>query len=270
MHKGAKKYLRVGITSSLLALALLVAIPSLSRSAEPMVKARAEELMAQGNKYYQDKEYEKAVDTYREIIDAGFEGTSLYYNLGDAYYREGKLGYAILYYEKALRLSPGNSDVLYNLKIANARTIDKIEALPRFFLFQWWESLLAFFTVAGWTFISYTFYFLVLLSIVMYFFAKRPGIQRTAVYSGFACMVMLIITVSLLAVKLNREANVKSAVVIERTATVKLSPDPSSNDAFVIHEGLKVRELSTVGNWIEIRLQDGKEGWIEKNDIATI
>lgn len=235
-----------------------------------MDKNSAEKIMAQGNKFYQGKEYEKAVAAYQEVIKGGYEGTSLYYNLGDAYYREGKLGFAILYYEKALRLSPGNSDVLYNLKIANARTIDKIESLPQFFLFQWWEALLALLPVIGWMYISYFFYILVLISVFLYFFTKRPGLQRTAVYSGFVSVVLLVLTASLLGVKLNREANVKSAIVIEPTATVKLSPDPTSNDAFIIHEGLKVRELSTVGDWIEIRLEDGKEGWIEKSDIATI
>ena len=270
MRKNSLKYISVLIAGISFAAALTIVTPAVSTAAEAMDKSRAEELMAQGNKYYQDKEYEKAVEAYQEIISSGFEGTSLYYNLGDAYYRQGQLGYAILYYEKALRLSPGNSDVMYNLKIANARTVDKIEALPQFFLFQWWESLLAVFTVTGWAYISYFFYALILLSVGLYFFAKRPGLQRTAVYSGFVSVIFLIVAVSLLAVKLNRNANVKSAIVVAQAATVKLSPDPTSNDAFIIHEGLKVRELNDVGDWIEIRLEDGKEGWIEKGEIATI
>lgn len=270
MAEKTNKYLTLLFAGVTFAASMLFAAPKISAAPQTMDKAGAQELMAQGNKYYQDREYEKAVDAYQEIINAGFESTSLYYNIGDAYYREGKLGYAILYYEKALRLSPGNSDVVYNLKIANARTVDKIESLPQFFLFEWWEALLAIFPVVGWTFVSYVFYILVLLSIALYFFSKSPGIQRTAVYGGFASIVFLILTVSLLSVKLNREASIKSAIVVEPTATVKLSPDPTSNDAFIIHEGLKVRELTTVGDWIEIRLRDGKEGWIEKNNIATI
>ncbi len=264
------KSLRIGMTGALIASAILLSIPGISDASGAISKSQAEELMAQGNKYYQDKQYDNAVDTYQKIISAGFEGTSLYYNLGDAYYREGKLGLAILYFEKAHRLSPGNSDVIYNLKIANARTIDKIDALPKFFLFQWWESLLAVFSVTGWAYTAYAFYFLLLLSIGLYFFAKRPGIQRSAIYSGFVTVLLLIATVSLLAVKLNRDINVKSAIVIQPTATVKLSPDPTSNDAFIIHEGLKVRELNSIGDWVDIRLQDGKEGWIQRSDIATI
>ncbi len=253
-----------------MAAALSLLLPGFLKASQLMTKPEAKNMMAMGNKYYQDKQYEKAADAYQEIISSGFEGTSLYYNLGDAYYREGKLGLAILYYQKALRLSPGNGDVIHNLKIANARTVDKIEALPQFFLFEWWESILAALSVTGWTFTVYLFYAIVLLSIGLYFFAKRGGLQRFAVYSGFVSIVLLIVTSSLLAVKLNRDMNVKSAIVIAPTATVKLSPDQSSNDAFIIHEGLKVRELNSVGDWIDIRLEDGKEGWIQKNDIATI
>ena len=231
---------------------------------------QAGELMKRGNELYQQKQYEKAVDTYQDIINMGYEGTSLYYNLGNSYYREGKIGLAILYYEKALRLSPGDADVQHNLLIANTKTIDKIETIPPFFLFQWWESLLALFSVNGWTYIAYVFYILLLASIGIYFFAKRNKLQRYAFFGGLLSLLLMIITLSLFIINLNRELNVKKAIVIDPSVTVKLSPDPSSNDAFIVHEGLKIREEDHVDNWIKIRLADGKEGWLPKNTIATI
>ncbi len=230
----------------------------------------AESLMSRGNGYYQDKQYDKAIDDYQRVIHLGYEGTSLYYNLGNAYYREGKIGLAILYYEKAHRLSPGDDDVNHNLAIANTKTVDKIDTLPQFFLFQWWESMLALFTLTGWTTLAYFFYLLLLASIGLYFFAKRPAMQRYTFFSGLISVVLLIITSVFLLVNLNRRLNQKNAVVIQPAATVKLAPDPSSNDAFIIHEGLKVRELDQVDNWVKIRLQDGKEGWIQNNEIGTI
>ncbi len=232
--------------------------------------SQVEDLMKQGNEFYQNKQYDKAADTYQKIINMGYEGTSLYYNLGNAYYREGKLGYAILNYEKALKLSPGDDDIIHNLTIANTKTVDKIDTLPKFFLFQWWESLLTLFSLTGWTYTAYLFYILLLASIGLYFFAKKPGIQRYSFFSGLISALLLIITAALLLINLNRELNIKNAVVVSPIAAVKLSPDPSSNDAFVIHEGLKVRELDQVDSWIKIRLQDGKEGWINQSDIAAI
>ena len=232
--------------------------------------SEAQDLMKQGNEFFQDKQYDKAVDAYQNIIHLGYEGTSLYYNLGNAYYREGKIGMAILYYEKAHRLSPGDDDVNHNLVIANTKTIDKIDTLPQFFLFQWWESLLAMFTLSGWTTLTYIFYLLLLASIGLYFFAKKSSMQRYSFFSGLISALLLIIAAVFLLVNLNRRLNIKEAIVIQPTATVKLAPDPSSNDAFIIHEGLKVRETDHVENWVKIRLQDGKEGWIQQGEIGTI
>ncbi len=232
--------------------------------------SQAEDLMKQGNDYYQQKQYDKAAETYQKIINMGYEGVVLYYNLGNAYYREGKIGYAILYYEKAHRLSPGDNDINHNLTIANTKTIDKINTLPTFFLFQWWESLLALFSLTGWTYLAYLFYILLLAAIGIYFFAKKALIQKYSFFAGISSLVLLIITASLLIINLNRELNVKHAIIVEQTATVKLSPDPTSNDAFIIHEGLKVREEDHVDNWVKIRLKDGKEGWLPVSDLKTI
>lgn len=232
--------------------------------------SEVDDLMKAGNSYYQQKQYEKAIDTYQKIINMGYEGVSLYYNLGDAYYRENKIGYAILYFEKAHRLAPGDNDVNHNLVIANTKTVDKINTMPQFFLFQWWESLLAFFNLTGWVYLAYIFYIILLAAIGFYFFAKRPRFQRYSFFAGLTSLVLLVITASLLIIKLNRELNIKSAIVVESSATVKLSPDPTSNDAFIIHEGLKVREEDQVDNWVKIRLQDGKEGWLPREDLRTI
>ncbi|HUI31380.1 MAG TPA: tetratricopeptide repeat protein [Candidatus Acidoferrales bacterium] len=232
--------------------------------------SEADDLMKQGNQFYQNKQYEQAVEAYQNVINMGYVGTSLYYNLGNSYYREGKIGYAILFYEKALEISPGDDDVLHNLAIANTKTVDKIDTLPKFFLFQWWESILALFPESGWTFAVYLFYLLLLVSIGLYFFARGLNLQKYSVYSGLISALFLIITAALWIVSANRALTVKNAVVLEPTTVVKLAPDSTSNDAFVIHEGLKVRELDRVESWVKIRLQDGKEGWIQQNEIGMI
>ena len=245
-------------------------MPRISLAQGPDDRSTADSLMKQGNQSYQDKKYDQAVDDYQKVIDMGFTGRSLYYNLGNSYYRVGKLGLAILFYEKALRISPGDDDVIHNLAIANAKTVDKIDALPRFFIFQWWESALALFSLRGWTNILYALYILLLLSIGAYFFARRTAVQRLSVYAGLVSAFLLIVVGVVWGVNVNRTMTVKDAVVTAPTATVKLSPDPSSNDAFVVHEGLKVRELDKVDTWIRIRLQDGKQGWIQQDEIGTI
>ncbi len=232
--------------------------------------SNADDLMKLGNQFYQDKQYDSAVAAFQKVVDSGYEGTSLYYNLGNSYYREGRIGFAILYYDKALELSPGDDDVRHNLAIANLKTTDKIDTMPPFFLFQWWENILALFPVSGWAFVVYLFYLLLLCSIGLYFFARGLNIQKYSVVAGLTSAVFLTITAAIWVVVLDREATVRNDIVIETTAVVKLAPDSTSNDAFVIHEGLKVRELDHVDNWIKIRLQDGKEGWIQRDEVETI
>ncbi len=229
-----------------------------------------EEIFQQGNEYFVQKQYEKAIESYSHLINSRYEGTSLFYNLGNTYYREGKIGYAILYYEKALRLSPGDEDTKHNLALANLKTIDKLESLPQFFLFDWWEGLLALFSTSGWTIIAYIFYILFIFSLGFYFYAENALKQRVVLISGLAGLLFLIFSCSLLMIKLNRELNVKNGIVIENTVNVKLSPDSDSNDAFIVHEGLKVRLEDKVDNWVKIKLEDGKVGWIQEDDAKVI
>ena len=248
----------------LICILFIIAISKLS------LAYQAESLFNKGNEYYLKNDFEKAVDTYEKLIKSGYEGTSLYYNLGNAYYRQGKLGYAILNYEKALKLSPGDEDIQHNLALANAKTIDKIEDLPKFFIFQWWESLLALFSVSGWTITAYIFYFLMLTSIGLYFFSKTQLRQRYSIFSTLISLILLLIVTTLLIVKANRELNIKNGIVVEQSVNVKLSPGEHGGDAFIVHEGIKVKLEDEIDNWVKIKLQDGKIGWMPESDVKAI
>lgn len=232
--------------------------------------SQVDDLMKQGNNFYQNKNYEKAIESYEQLVSLGYEGVSLFYNLGNSYYREGKIGYAILNYEKALRISPNDDDIRHNLAIANTKTIDRIDTLPKFFLFQWWESLLSFFSLKSWIYFSFFLYILILIASGIYFFTKNSRTQRYSFFGGLIILCFFILSVVVLSVNLNRELNIKHGIVIASAVSAKLSPDVKSNDAFVIHEGLKVQLEDKVDNWVKIRLNDGKIGWLHENDVAKI
>ncbi|HKB87832.1 MAG TPA: tetratricopeptide repeat protein [Ignavibacteriaceae bacterium] len=226
--------------------------------------------MEQGNQYYQKQQYDKAIQDYSKVLNEGYESSELYYNLGNAYFRKGNLGFAILNYEKALKLSPGDEDIQHNLALANSRTIDRINTLPDFFLFQWWESFLALFTFSGWVYLSYIFYILLTVLIISYFFTHHPDLQRISFFSGIGVLFLLLISISISIIKYNREFNIKNGVVVQQSATAKLSPDADSKDAFVIHEGLKVKVEDKVDNYYRITLNDGKQGWLPQSDLKMI
>ena len=235
-----------------------------------IAKADVKSVMQKGNDFYKNNQYQLAIDEYDKLIKQGYEGTSLYYNLGNAHYRLGKVGYAILYYEKALKLSPNDEDVKHNLALAKLNIKDKVETLPPFFIFNIWESVLASLSVSGWTVFVYIVFILFLLCVIAYFFSRTSTQQRVSFFSGAGVFAVLILVIILLAVKMNKEFNIKDGIIVSNLVTVKSSPDNSSKDEFVIHEGLKVRLEDKVDNWVKIRLEDGKLGWISEENFRQI
>jgi len=229
-----------------------------------------DEQMQQASAFYRNGEFDKAIKIYEDLRSEQYEGTSLHFNLANSYYRIGKLGYAILNYERALKISPSDDDVKHNLAFASLSTVDRIQPLPTFFLFEWWDSILASLSINGWTYVVFLFYILLMILIVAYFFAKTIFQQKLILFSGLGTLIILSITVSLLIVKINREETLIGGVVIEQSITVKTSPDPKSTDAFVIHEGLKVNLEDQLDEWVKIRLADGKVGWVENNSVVRI
>jgi tetratricopeptide (TPR) repeat protein len=234
------------------------------------VKADPYSIMQTANEYYKNNRYQLAIEEYNKLLLDGFEGTSLFYNLGNAHYRIGKVGYAILYYEKALKLSPNDEDVTHNLELAKLNLKDKVDTLPPFIIFNLWEGLLATFSVSGWTIIVYIIFILFLITTIVYFFSRSVTEQRISFFTGVGLMVALSFAVILLTVKMNKEYNVKDGIIVETSVIVKSSPDYSSKDSFEVHEGLKVRVEDNVDNWVKIRLGDGKIGWITEKRLGII
>lgn len=229
-----------------------------------------DEVMDKANHHYRNGDFNSAIEQYEKLISEGYQGASLFYNLGNSYYRTGKLGYAILYYEKALKLSPNDEDIKHNLALANSRTIDKLDTLPKFFLFEWWESFLAFFSTQTWIILTLIVYLIFLILVAFYFFAGQIINPRVSFFSSTVILFFLILLVSVVAVKLNRESKRIEAVIIENSIVVKLSPDKQGKDGFVIHEGSKILLEEQIDEWKKIRLPDGKVGWVKENQIAVI
>lgn len=241
---------------------LLIAVKLLAQSPD--------ELMKKANEFYNQKNYAEAISLYEKIISQGYESSSLYYNLGNAYFREGKLGFAILNYEKGLKLDPDDEDINFNLRLANSRTVDKISEVPKIFLIEWWESLITFFSISFLTFIIVLFVWILIASIAVYFFSKKIFIQRISFLVGSFSLAFLFLFAVIFIARLNRESSLNYGILTEQIYSVKTSPDEKSNDSFLIHEGIKFSIEDEVGNWVKIKLADGKVGWIEKNSFGKI
>ncbi len=229
-----------------------------------------DELMKSGNKFYQDGNYQLALESYNKILSQGYESGALYFNLGNAYFKNGKIGYAIYSYEKGLKLEPNDEDLIYNLKIANSRSVDKITELPKLFIVSWWEELVTSFNVNGWSLVVLFFFWIFLAGIAVYFLSAKIKFQRIGFLTASIFLALFIVASLFLFARANREAATNYGVLLEPVYTVKSSPDLKSNDAFVIHEGIKFTVEDKVNDWNKIRLSDGKVGWIQKNAFGQI
>ncbi len=229
-----------------------------------------EDVLKKANDFYKNEQYKKAIETYNTIIEQGYESVGLYYNIGNCYYKLGKLGYAILYYEKALKLNPDDEDVNYNLKIAKAHTVDKIKEVPQIFLVKWWEALLAAFTLQGWAVVSSVFFLFFIVALGFYYLTKNISVKRFSFLSGSVLLPLFLLSLFLLIFKYNREVNTKFGVVIENVVNVKQSPDEKSTDAFIVHEGLKFKIEDSLDGWVKVKLPDGKVGWMKKEFFGEI
>jgi tetratricopeptide (TPR) repeat protein len=227
-------------------------------------------LFKQGNDFYKAKNYKEAINSYQKIIDSGEKSPVVYYNLGNSFYRSGMIGYAILYYEKALKLAPGDEDIIHNIKIASARTTDKVDVVPKLFLFVWWDSIVALFNINTWSILAYIFFLLLLDSILLFFFSRSALLNRISFFGGIFVAAALLLSIIFLYSRINVEYSFKYAVVVETSSNVKSSPDENSLNSFVVHEGLRLRIDDNIDNWYKIRLEDGKIGWIEKKAVGVI
>lgn len=226
--------------------------------------------LSKAENFYKDRNFEAAAKQYENLIANGYESPELYYNLGNTYYRLGRNGLAILYYEKALRLSPGDEDIQYNLKIVNAHTADKIEVLPELEVIRFFKDIPALFTVNGWTVISLYVYLVMIILLIVTVLSKEKRLKQIFRISALSSGLLLFTAVLMLFVRWHTETSVTYGVVIEAVSTVKTEPDNQSRDAFVIHEGLKAEIDDSVQDWKKIRLPDGKSGWISEKDIRII
>lgn len=240
------------------------------QKAEDSEEFSAEKSWDAANKAYQEADYKRAETLYRAILEQGLHSAKLYYNLANTLFKQEKLGEAILYYNKALRLSPADEDVRHNLEYAENSTKDSIEQIPEFFLFAWIRAVRNLMSCDGWTIFSLVILVIGLAAALFYLLAQRISTRK----AGFYVMVLaaLLFLVATLFANYERKAivNHNEAIVMSSAVSVKSSPDRAATELFVLHEGTKLSIGERMDGWVEVRIADGRKGWIESSRIAEI
>lgn len=226
------------------------------------------DLFEKANAAYADKRFSEAQILYQQMVDAGYSSTDLYYNLANTYYKMKKYGFAVFYYEKAKQLDPSDEDILYNLELTQWYLKDKIVTPPDFFIYDISKKILNMFSLKTWA---------VLSLIGWYIFAAVMLIKKIIAHDRklFRLLFMLFVLWIIFCfinfgAAIYTQANLREAVVLNPSADVKSEPDPSGNILFVLHEGTKVQIRTDRNDWFEIRLKDGKVGWVRKDDLGTL
>lgn len=232
--------------------------------------ADAETDFISANDLYAQQKYDEAVRAYEKILDEGFQSAELYFNLGNAYYQLNDIAPAILNYERAKLYSPSDEDILFNLRLANLRTVDKVEAEPEIFISRWWKNFLHGYNSNGWTWKGIFAVWLAFVAGVVFLFV-RSSLLRRITFFGSAILVISAVVFFALGYHLHQiQTRHKFAIIFTPNVYVKSAPDSSAADQFILHEGLKVNMQDEQNNWVKVKLEDGKVGWIEKNSLVEI
>ncbi|MBE6336024.1 MAG: tetratricopeptide repeat protein [Lentimicrobiaceae bacterium] len=226
-----------------------------------------EELFNRANALYNESAYDSAATIYKEIINSGYSSASLYYNLGNTYYKLRNYPLAILYYEKSIKLDPNNEDAQHNINIANSFISDKIEKVPELFIKQWWRQLGNLFSTDTWAVVSLIAFGILLVLLFLYLTARTRILKKSMFFST---IIMIIIVICSFSITINKYKYLKShdeGIIITSTITVKSSPSSSSVDLFVLHEGSKVVILDNTEEWDKIKIANGSVGWLPSSSI---
>ena len=255
---------RIGLSRIVMAVLLLV-----TWNAGPA--AAQEAFFDEGNRLYQEGDYAGAVEFYERILESGLESGELHYNLGNAWFRLGELGPALLHYERARRIMPRDDDLAANVALARALTVDRVTPLPSFWLFavaRWWIDLLPRPALLGVVSLAW----LVAMAALIVAVIGRGDLMR--VWSRRAASVAGVATLVFGLSLMARELDVgrpDEAIVMAEEAAVRSAPsDDDELLIFTVHEGTKVRVERRSDAWVEIVLEDGKVGWVRSDRLTLI
>ena len=225
---------------------------------------------AEGDSAYMRNDYASAIQIYESLLKKG-EAAEIYYNLGNSYYKADDIAKAILNYERALLLQPGNADIRANLEIALSKTIDKVVSVPDIFFVAWVKSLINCLSVDAWAKLGIVFFILLLISFSLFFLFKQIVWKKSGFIAGIVFLFLVVLSNIFASEQKSELVNRNKAIILSPSVTVRSTPSESGTSLFILHEGHKIEvKDNSMREWKEIRLEDGKVGWVPTSAIEVI
>ena len=227
----------------------------------------AQDAFDAANAAYADGRYEEAAAIYQSLLDEQPDAT-LYYNLGNARFKQGELAQAILNYERALRLKPNYKDAQYNLAFAQSRITDNIVEQD-FFLSSWARTVRNTLSERTWWSTSIGLFICALIALLLFLLGRELWLRKTAFNVAWIALLFSLIA-GLNAGSLHQRNTLRNeAIITQGVVNVKSSPDRSGTDLFTIHEGTKVTIRETLGEWVNVSV-GSNEGWMKAAHLERI
>ena len=251
---------------------MMTVVLVLAAAVLPAAQAQdVDSLWAQAVSDYTEENYQAALDGFAAIEEAGYVSPALYYNMGNCCYKLGhRVGLSILYYEKALKLDPAYEDAAVNLEIAREQTLDRIEAVPEFILLTWFKAFRDTLSSDAWAWIALALLLAVAVMVLLFRFGRSLALRKTAFALAVVALVFMVISTVFAFNLRSAVEDSGEAVVTVPVSSVKSSPGSTDQSLFILHEGTKVSVVDSLGEWYRIELSDGRQGWMQGNDMKII
>lgn len=231
----------------------------------------AQVVFEKANENYRNEKFEVAAQQYESILqNQKVASAELYFNLGNCYYKLGKVAPSIYNFEKALLLKPDDMAIETNLHFAQKLAIDDIKVVPEVGFSKWVYNFTSLLSYNGWAWFAVTCAIVFLLFFVGYYFSAITNVKRAFFVGMFVLLGILGITVMSAFLQKRFDRKIQPAIVFAESVFAKSEPKNSAENAFELHEGTKVFVKETLDNWSRIQLTDKTEGWVKKEAIKEL
>ncbi|HZJ35145.1 MAG TPA: tetratricopeptide repeat protein [Gillisia sp.] len=234
------------------------------------LSAQNKDLFQEANTAYNEGNYSGAINNYERILENGETSAELYYNLANAHYKLSHIAPSIYYYEKALQLNPGDSDVKNNLEFAQRMLMDEIEEVPKTGLLKITNKLISVLSFNGWAWTAVIGSVLFAAFFLLYYFSNSSRRKRFFFTTSIIALIIMLSALIFAFQQQNYHKNSRFAIIFSEEAIIRNEPTLRSNEILMLHEGTKVKILETFQNWIKFELANKIQGWMDKSDVRFL
>lgn len=227
-------------------------------------------MLDSANAAYSKGDFSKSIQLYEGVVNKGLESVALYFNLGNAYYKTNNIALAILNYERAKKINPNDDDINVNLKLANQKIEDKIDAAPQLFLTQWKNGIVNLMSEKAWSILCILLVVLALVLFAIFITAGNRNFKQVGFFGGIFFITVALATFFIAEHKYTQTKYSSDAIITSPSVTVMGSPNEKGTKLFILHEGTKVNITQENDGWTEIKIANGNVGWIKGKEATSI